>query len=148
MRRTHPGLIHLDMDAEYLEWRLSKNPNLKSWEFWAYEGDLLKGYCLATLGKGNITLLSDLTFESDAAGEACLRVALATLRSEECAYADYFGNRENPLISRTLALLRRNGFVRRAPATFIAMNTSELDDDSFYDIRNWQVNGMWTEGYR
>jgi len=148
LREVYPGLIHLDLDAEYLEWRLFENPNLKSWAFWAYEGNSLVGYCLATLGDGEIALLSDVTFETEAAGIACLKGALAALKSEGCAYANCFGNRENPLIGRTLRLLARYGFVRRPPATFIAMNTSELDDSYFYEIRNWQVNGLWTEGYR
>jgi hypothetical protein len=148
LRAAYPGLIHIDLDEEYLEWRLFKNPVVTSWAFWAYEGDLLKGYCFATLGKGNIAFLSDLTFETDVAGEACIQGALAALRAQGCTYTDFFGNPQNPLGARSLALVKRYGFRPRQRGSFAAMNTSELDTGDLLDIRNWYLNGMWTEGYR
>jgi hypothetical protein len=145
--KSSDNLIHIDYDEKYLSWRVFNNPNVKYRTWFAYEGNLLKAYCYLSISKED-AYLSDFTFENWEAGDALLRVILNELSSSNHSSIMFTGNVKNSKINQIFALLKKYGFVGRKDAeAFVILNLSAENDKYLYDIKNWYINGLWTEGY-
>lgn len=148
LRLRNPHLIHIDQDEKYLSWRVFKNPNIKYRTFFVYEGGLLRAYCyLVTDDKR--AYLTDFTSEIDAAGVFLIRNLLRMSKNERIARFSFLGNARNSLMASTFNLLKAFGFIKRSVfyMPFVLRNLSHKNEKPLYDIRNWYLNALWTEGY-
>jgi len=58
------------------------------------------------------------------------------------------GNTQNPLMMTNFNLLRNCGFIRRRIHEHVSLkNISYEDEEYLFDIKNWYIDGLWTEGY-
>nr|MDO8100888.1 GNAT family N-acetyltransferase [Candidatus Njordarchaeota archaeon] len=148
LRLQHPHLIHIDQDKKYLRWRLFSNPNVKYRTFFVYEGSLLRAYCHLAIDCKK-AYLTDFTCEDDAAGVLLIRSLLRELRDGRFAYLSFLGNSRNSIMDSTFGLLKSFGFVKRRffYLPFVLRNLSQKNEKSLYDIGNWYLNALWTEGY-
>lgn len=147
LRKKYPDIIHIIQDQKYISWRIFNNPNVNYITFSAYENNILKGYCYVALTSRKEAYLSDLTFETVKIGESMLKFILREIQKQAlCVY--FFGNIKNPLIRRTFNLLKKYGFMKIRSTSFVIKNLSYENEEYLYDIRNWYINGLWTEGYR
>jgi hypothetical protein len=149
LRDKYPNLIHIDQDEKYLEWRIFNNPNIKYDTYFLYEDSLLRGYCYVSIRDNTVAALTDLTFETAAAGAFLLQNILNNLRRRKVGRVHFLGNVQNTLMIATFNLLRKSGFLkrRRYDYTFVLKNLSCDDENQLYDIKNWYIGGLWTEGY-
>jgi len=147
LRAEARNLIHLSLDEKYIAWRVLHNPNVRYLTFFAYKNNSLGAYCYVALRKRE-AYLADLTFEDYDGADLLLRrvIQLCRERNIRCLY--FIGNIRNPLIAKIFDLLRRNGFSKRSRTTFVLKNISYSNPQFLNDIRNWYVNGLWTEGFR
>jgi len=149
LRTDYADLVHIEQDKKYIDWRVFNNPNVEYATLFAYEHDLLRAYCYAALTSNGEAFLSDFTFESHEAGDFVLKTILATLRERKIASVHFVGNFKNPIIARVFELLGRHGFVmRKGFSPFVLKNISYEHEEHLRDIRNWYINGLWTEGYK
>lgn len=148
LRGKYPNLIHIDQDENYLNWRIVCNPNIICKKnYFVYEDNILKGYCYITSSNTTTAFITDLTFETREAGSYLLNEILKTLNSGKISHLIFLGNQQNRLIANVFALLTKFGFLRKRTAPFVFRNISGKDDSNLYDIENWYLNGLWTEGY-
>ncbi len=149
LRTSHPDLIHIDLDEKYLGWRIYGHPIFKYKTYFVYEGDLLRAYAIVNTHDRDRAYLTDFTLETVSAGEFLLKELLRQMCAEDTGYISFFGNVRNPTMKRTFHLLRRFGFVRRPTAmNFVLRNLTFDDESTLFDVENWYMNGLWTEGYR
>jgi hypothetical protein len=146
LRAEYDGLIHIEHDETYFAWRITNNPNLSYATYFVYEGDLLKAYCYATTHNG-IVWLSDFTLEDKESGIMLLKYLLSILSKSGIGYALFTGNVRNALVVNVLDLLRKCGFLelKSERTSFVLKNIACSED---LDVRNWYMNGLWTEGYQ
>ncbi len=148
LREVYPGLIHIDQDEKYIMWRIYNNPNIQYETYFIYEDTLLRGYCYVGTKDSKGASLTDFTFESTEAGAFLLRSLLEKWRNEKIGYVYFLGNAKNPLVTTIFNLLKRFGLLRRRSSdAFVLKNMSYDDEDYLYDIKNWYLDGLWTEGY-
>ncbi len=149
LRTNYPGLIHIDLDQEYLTWRVFDHPIFKYKTYFIYEGELLRAYALVNTHDCAQAYLTDFTFESAGAGAFLLQEILDQMRAAGIRCVSFLGNIRNPTMGSTFRLLRRFGFVHSSTAMhFVLRNLAFNDESSLFDIENWYMNGLWTEGYR
>lgn len=148
LRTKYPYLIHIDQDDNYLNWRIACNPNI-IWKknYFLYEDNTLKSYCYITSSNNTTAFVADFTFETREAGAYLLNEMLKSLNSGKISHLIFLGNQQNRLITNVFALLNKFGFLRKRTAPFVFKNISGKDDNNLYNIENWYLNGLWTEGY-
>ena len=106
----------------------------------------LEAYCYLTITRNNEAYLSDYTFE-DQTGMVLLEEIIDTIRKRGIASIYFIGNIRNDLAQKTFKLLKKNGFVKRRFSPFVLKSVFYNDESYLYDIKNWHINGLWTEGY-
>jgi hypothetical protein len=148
LREKYAELIHIEMDEKYIAWRIFDNPNVEYATFFAYEDILLKAYCFVALSKSGEAYLSDLTFEDYEAGSFLLKKILHQFRRRKVTSAHFMGNIRNPLIATIFGLLKNSGFIKRDSTPFVLKNIFCEDEKFLSNIRNWYINGLWTEGFQ
>ena len=147
LRRRHPNLIYIHQDDNYQNWRIKKNPFVKYLTLYLYQGRSLKAYCYISIAASNTAFLTDITFENTGAGCYLLNHALKELRKKGISYVQFFGNISNPLIKEVFNLLVEFGFyVRKSKMNFLIRNISALNERELLNVRNWYINGLWSEG--
>jgi len=113
-----------------------------------YENDLLQSYCYINTANQSTAYLTDFTFVDDDAGSYLLQEALEKLQNMNVVWVSFLGNAKNPLISTVFNLLKKFGFIkRRSPLAVVIKNINCEEEKTIYDVRNWYLNGLWTEGY-
>jgi hypothetical protein len=143
----YPDLIHIEQDSKYIAWRVLHNPNIKYETYYAYHNRKLEAYCYLTITRNNEAYLSDYTFEDSETGMILLEEIIDTIRKRGIACIYFMGNIRNELAQKTFKLLKKNGFVKRQSSPFVLKNAFYNDESYLYNIKNWYINGLWTEGY-
>jgi len=144
----HANLIYIRQDEDYFTWRISNNPNARYMTHFLYENDLLQSYCYINTANQSTAYLTDFTFVDDDAGSYLLQEALEKLQNMNVVWVSFLGNAKNPLISTVFNLLKKFGFIkRRSPLAVVIKNINCEEEKTIYDVRNWYLNGLWTEGY-
>ncbi|RKX22390.1 MAG: hypothetical protein DRP35_02035 [Candidatus Zixiibacteriota bacterium] len=146
LRDQYPNLIHLYQDEIFMRWRIHNNPFIEYKTYFLYQGERLKAYCYFNSQDRITAYLSDFTFEDTEAGIFLLEKIMTDLCKEKIAYISFVGNVKNDLINKTFKLLKKSGFTSSGFMPFIIRNISFEDEDYLYDINNWYINGLWTEG--
>lgn len=140
--------IYIEQDEKFLNWRVYGNPNIKYSTYFLYKNNDLCGYCYFYMNQKKEVYLTDFTFDDHVAGDFLLRKLLERLRSDKAVSITYMGNIKNSLISQVFVALSKYGFIKRRDSdAFVLLNLSRDDEEYLYDIRNWYINGLWTEGY-
>lgn len=149
LRSRYPNQIDIDLDERYLQWRIYNHPIFQYRTYFVYEGELLRAYAFVNTHDKRMAYLTDFTFESVEAGKPLLERILSEMCAEGIGAVMFFGNRTNLVISQAFKLLQRLGFVQiPSPSHFVLRNLSSEDEESLFDVANWYMNGLWTEGYR
>jgi hypothetical protein len=150
LRSRYPDLIHIDMDRAYLQWRVTGHPFIRYKTFSLYQGSELKAYAIVNHHFQDTAFLADLTFEDENAGAVILHRVLGFLRTVGATHVAYFGNRTSSLGMRVFGLLRRFGFKENVnpQMAFVLRNVSFVDEEKLFNIEDWYMCGLWTEGYR
>jgi len=146
LRAKYADLIHIEQDEKYITWRIFNNPNIEYTTYFLYEDNLLRAYCYVNINK-KYAYLTDLTFEDYEAGDFLLRTILNLLHKRKITSALFMGNIKNPLMASIFNLLKNHGFTKRRGSPFVLKNVSFKHEKCLHNIKNWYLNGLWTEGY-
>jgi hypothetical protein len=147
LRIKYANVIYIRQDEKYVAWRVFNNPNVKYMPFFAYKNGVLGAYCYVALTNNKEAYLSDLTFDDHETGNFLLRTILDLIHERDVNVVYFIGNIQNPLIGTTFNLLSKYGFVKRKHTPFVLKNISYTNEEYLYNVKNWYINGLWTEGY-
>jgi hypothetical protein len=149
LREKHSPLIHIDLDEQYLRWRVYGHPIFKYKTYFVYEDDCLTAYAIVNSHDKRMAYLVDFTFESVNAARFLLQQILRELQTQDFRAVTFWANRTNPVAQQTFLLLRRFGFLeRKTTMHFVLRNLAVDDEENLFEVANWYMNGLWTEGYR
>ena len=138
-------IVWIKYDSKYLDWRMRQHPFKKYDEYQVYEGDVLRAYAFATEYEGEVCI-SDLLSEDKHATS----LLLGTLLDEYASRAGQFRFLGNPMDRLSVDLFRQLpqfGFSLSMKWNLIVNDRRAVLGTEFYQIRNWHVNGLWTEGF-
>jgi hypothetical protein len=137
--------VSIDMNKEYLNWRVWTNPNLRYECHFHYQDDDLVGYCLASRANGDL-YIADMIALDDDSGAYLLDHLLKLWRQERITAIKFMGNSSNTSVSRIFSLLKDRGFI--VHKTEIAFVRKNLGNITAPDFKDWLVTGLWTEGFK
>lgn len=144
LRKQFPSLIHLDLNKEYMFWRMDNNPNFKYEFYYIYDEHCLKAYCFLHK-KDNIVKMDDFTYLDTDAGVFLLSSIIKDCEQENAI--TFFGNIYNSFIYDVFVLFKKFGFIKIKENDNIVLKNISVDEDVVYDVKNWYMNGLWGEGY-
>lgn len=144
-----PSTVRLHMDAPFIAWRITNNPNAR-FHFRSFRtGGQLRGYYVVAMdpaGTGNVVHLSDMVFLEAGDGGAMLDHLIREFGGRSGTLLQYFGNSANALNQRTFDLLRQRFACDRSlnkDMAFVLKRGDRLPGG----VQNWYMNGLWTQGF-
>jgi len=147
LRSRFPDMIHIDLDRNYLKWRIYDHPFIQYKNYFVYRGSQLVAYSFVNAHKEARVYLTDFTYDDIDAGKFLLSRILKDLAAKKIGLLIFVGNRENPLIKETLNLLRKRGFVHIGATNFHIRNIQFKFDETISKLENWYMTGTASEGY-
>lgn len=145
LKLQNPNAIFIRYDNKYLKWRVREHPFIKYFEYQVYLHADLKAYAIVTLFKG-ITSISDLTSEDENATSFLLHKIIEDF-SKKTAEFQFLINTQDILSLGVLRQLSGYGFSVGSSVNLVVRDLTKGDNKEIFDIRNWHINGLWTEGY-
>ena len=149
MRSKHKNIVSIKYDQRYLRWRVREHPLLKYDEYQVYQGAKLRAYAFVVLSHG-IATISDLLSEDRHATSLLLYTILKDYVKKAGRF-QFLGNLKDLLAQDLFDQLRQFGFSVDEKTgkywIFILRDLSGGKNKQFFDIRNWHVTGLWTEGF-
>jgi len=145
LRKKHPRLIHIEHSKEYVHWRIYDNPSNKHRTIFAYNGKSLGGYAYLTF-KGDVAEITDIVFSNEDHGRALMSRVWEEFKKEGSGLVICSQNNANPLGKQVLSILGLYGAILRPRDTFVLKNISHTNEKMIYDIRNWFLSDLWSEG--
>ena len=149
LNSKHQNVVSIRRDQKYLDWRVRRHPFLKYDEYQVQEGGELRAYAFVTLSRG-VAHISDILSEDKHATSLLLH----TILTDHIGKAGRFrvlGNRKDVLAQDLFEQLNHFGFSVDEKAgklwNFGIVDLTRNAEESFFDIGNWHVTGLWTEGF-
>lgn len=137
--------IFIKYDKEYLKWRVREHPFIKYIEYQVYSSNSLKAFAIVSLSN-NILSISDLTSEDNNATGLLLNTILKDFNKKAIEFRILI-NTQDILNQDVLRQLFKFGFSAGNKWNFIVRNLIKDNNDDIFNIHNWHINGLWTEGY-
>lgn len=145
LKLQHKNIISIKYDQKYLRWRVREHPFIKYDEYQVYCGTNLRAYAIVGLVEG-IVSISDLTSEDRYATSLMLHTILKNYDKKAGEFR-FLGNTKDFLAQDTFKQLRQFGFSVSGNLNFVLKDLTKGNNEQIFDIRNWHINGLWTEGY-
>ena len=144
LRVNYPDLIHLEIDEDFMKWRIKDSLNIVE-SFFIYQEEKLSGYLLIT-NKDQYLEITDLTFENDLAAKTLMNNLIMYINEKKIGVVLYSGNIRNKLNKRVFQKLKSYGFlIKKRPNEFVVRNIKFENNASFSNIENWYINDLWSE---
>ncbi|MFT4679114.1 MAG: GNAT superfamily N-acetyltransferase [Flavobacteriales bacterium] len=149
IQKDNPQLVALDMNEEFFEQRITKNPFI-DYAFGSIndsQGQMLGYYILATKPGAQSAYLSDVSAVNNEVKQQLISQAITKAKADGCRTLKLFGNRLNPLMKQTLDLLDQFGTRKMDSGMYLVVKP--LSDEQVaakHNFDNWYINGLWTEG--
>jgi len=142
--RKYPDSITLIYNKEYLDWRVRSNPFIQYKEFQAYNGKEMHAYAIVT-ESDKILTISDLTSQNT---HAALFLLNNIIKEHQNGAGDYrfLVNPKDSLSRDLIGHLASFGFKNSQRWNLVVRDLSNGMYPQLFNISNWHINGLWTEG--
>lgn len=145
LRIANADLIYIYQDADYFNWRIQKSP-LPIQTLFLYENNILKGYIYLTM-RNKLCEITDFTFSDKQSGKYLLHELIKIINKNNLGFVYYTGNNNNELNLKVFNLLKRFGFLKiKGRNHFVIRNFKFKDEKKLFNIKNWYLNDLWSEG--
>ncbi len=148
MAKKHKLQVYLDLNEQYVNWRIKNNPLLDYKSCFFYKNDSLLGYVLFSIYEGRLSV-ADLSFLDIELGEYIMSHTINQYRSEINSIY-YFGNDDSEYGQKIFDLFKKlKAKVNKSSwaNTVIKDISEDLKYKSSFETTGWYINGLWTEGY-
>ncbi len=145
LTKQHKKAIFIQYDQKYLKWRVRKHPFIKYIEYQVYCCSELKAFAIVALHMGVLSI-SDLTSEDENATSFLIHTILDDF-SEKAGEIRCLLNTKDILSQGVLKQLCKSGFSTSDTWNLVVRDLTNGDHEEIFDICNWHINGLWTEGY-
>ena len=145
LKSQNENTIFIRYDQKYLKWSVREHPFIQYSEYQVYRHTDLKAYAIVGLANG-IVAISDLTSEDENATSFLLYTILKDFKKKAAEF-HFFINTQDVLNQGVLKQLYSYGFSSSGDQSLVVRDLSKGNNKEIFDIRNWHINGLWTEGY-
>jgi len=142
--------LFLPLSDVFLNWRVSKNPNLTYLTKFFYENELLRGFYIVAIDHEKNANISEIMFENEEQGIFILKDLFKELKIKKAIALNYMGNLTNPINSNVFNLLTSFGSNTKLNEGMPLVMKYIGSKENFVDhlkIEDLYINGLWTEGF-
>ncbi len=149
VKSKHNNIVSLKYDQKYLRWRVREHPFLKYDEYQVYQGGKLRAYAFVVLFQG-FASISDILSE-DRYATSLLLYAILKDYAKKAGRFRFLGNPRDSLAQDVFDQLHQFGFSVDEKTSgswnFTVKDLTGGKYEQIFDIRNWHITGLWTEGF-
>lgn len=144
--KKHINLVRLEIDDDYLNWRIKKNPTLKYTTKFFYLNEKLVGNVIYTI-KADRLMITYLNYENQLILDAIIKYFLEI--KDDFTRVYYWGNDTCKINDIIFSTFEKIGGKRKVDNTrnFIYKTFTNENLNVLSDTKNWFINGLWTEGF-
>ena len=145
--RDSPDLVHLDMNDEYLRWRVLEHPRFRH-ELWhARRNGKLVAIALVNGNHSLRPAILDLAFRDQRDAAGLVARVMGDYSARGAGALTFWANRTNRYGRMLLAAARGLGFFcRPARSSFVVKDIADSDGPRT-DPGRWLLSALWFEGY-
>ncbi len=146
LREENKKLINIEMNEAYFDWRITKNPAIKYSTKFFYESNKIVGYTVYAINNDRL-MIADLTYKNTIALKHIIKY-LSNIKGEFTRLY-YWGNDSCHLNNNIFSAFEKIGGKRKEDKSrnFIYKTFNNQNLNSLTDLKNWYINGLWTEGF-
>ena len=144
----HKDYMCIDLDSEYLSWRVAKNPIVKYNLLGVFLNNELVGYGIINHAK-NFSYLVEFIVPEKNDFKDCLNSLVKHLKNEKShSHLAYWGNSKNEYCNQINSVLSDLGGKSYPDFTmnFVHKTTKHTSFDTL-KMSDFYINGLWTEGF-
>ena len=125
--------------------RVWEHPFIEYDEYHVYQNKKLRAYAFVALFRG-VASISDLTSEDPYATSLLLYTIIKDYAKKVGRFL-FMGNSDDFLARNVFDQLRQFGFSLISTDNFHFRDLTGSDIKQIFEMGNWHINGLWTEGY-
>jgi len=138
------NMVYIKPDKKYLSWRVRRHPFFKYDEYQVLQDTELRAYAFVVSSQGTAHI-SDFLSEDSFATSLLLQTILKDYRKQVARF-QLLGNQRDLIAQDLYEQLHRFGF--RSFSWILSIgDLTEGKHKHIFDMRNWHITGLWTEGY-
>lgn len=150
IRDENGDIVTIDMNRDYLSYRIDKNPFLKYKTYFVYDKNKnLLGYCFLTINeeKGR-AFITDVTALDRNMKEVLISIAIAeVMKNRRIKLIKMLGNILNPSIAEAFGILDQYGAIKNDSGLYLVLvPLNDKASQIIEKLENWYINGLWTQG--
>jgi GNAT superfamily N-acetyltransferase len=145
VKSKYKSVICIKYDQKYLSWRVREHPFFKYDEYQVYQGTILRAYAFVVLSD-RTAHISDLLSDDSYATSLLLHTILKDY-AKKVGQFRFLGNPKDILAQDSFNQLHQFGF-RGYNWNLILEDLAGGKYQQIFDMRNWHITGLWTEGYK
>jgi hypothetical protein len=138
--------ISIQYDDRYITWRIREHPVLKYDEYQVQQDDKLRAYAFVTMHDYE-AFISELLSEDSHATSLLLSTIIKDY-GNKTGQIRFFGNPKDSLSQDVFEQLPKFDFSLATTWRLTVWDRYGTMNTEFYQIENWNVSGLWTEGFQ
>jgi hypothetical protein len=138
--------ISIKYDDRFLSWRIREHPVLKYEEYQVQQDGELRAYAFVTMHDYE-AFISELLSEDSHATSLLLSTIIKDY-GNRTGQIRFFGNPRDTLSQDVFEQLPNFGFSPAVRWRITIWDRARNMNEEFYQITNWNVSGLWTEGFQ
>jgi len=148
MSGTCPGLIHLEMDTDYVNWRIREHPWFRYAAWCCRERGRLTAFAVVNEHDPLRPAILELAFSAECHAAALLAAMTGELGRRGAGVVTFWANRANRYGRLLLESAGRLGFFcRPAHSSFVALDIDGETGTRQRHPERWLLSALWYEGY-
>jgi hypothetical protein len=140
----NPGIITPYLDEKYVNWRIRKHPFLKYREYQVVKDGVLQAYAFIVFKSG--VSISDIASENQYATSLLLYQIIKDYSKKTHQFTIML-NPEYARRQNTINIINQFGFYPISTSKLVVRNLSGGNKAEIDELANWNITGIWTEGY-
>jgi hypothetical protein len=147
-RANYPAFISINLDADFIEWRLLKNPMLHYKIIGFYEGNELYGFAIINDSESYAYLTEFIVDDRTKLKEGLFSFLTYWKGLKKSSYLNYWASNQNEYSKEISNVLSELGAIKiiNNHMNFVCKKTKHNSFDT-KDISSFYINGLWTEGF-
>ena len=147
-RANHHKFISINLDADFIEWRLLKNPMLHYKIIGLYEGNELYGFAIINDSKSYAYLTEFIVDDRTKLKEGLFSFLKYWKGLKKSSHLNYWASNQNGYSKEISNILSELGAIKivNNHMNFVCKKTEHNSFDTG-DVSSFYINGLWTEGF-
>jgi hypothetical protein len=147
-RTNHPTFISINLDADFIEWRLQTNPILHYKIIGLFEGNELYGFAIINNSESYTYLTEFIVDDRTKLKEGLFSFLKYWKGLNNSSHLNYWASNQNEYCKEISNVLSELGAIKMVNKhmNFVCKKTKYNSFD-IEDVSSFYINGLWTEGF-